>query len=93
MIYYVQLQHMLERANAPTASLGTEGQVLRFEIERHIHSFRAEIERYKNGLPFHPSYDCELQENGSIKHVGDADIVNSTPCNAVLYVRTPFMPN
>ncbi|KAJ6096810.1 hypothetical protein N7486_007556 [Penicillium sp. IBT 16267x] len=47
MIYYVQLQHMLERMNSLTTK-SIEGHP---DVELQLHSFRAEVEEYKNQLP------------------------------------------
>ncbi|KAJ6021617.1 hypothetical protein N7540_007121 [Penicillium herquei] len=53
MIYYVQLQHMLERMNTLTAS-GIEGHP---DVEQRIRLFRNEVEQYKNQLVVPPTCD------------------------------------
>lgn len=53
MIYYVQLQHMLERMNLLTTK-SIEGHP---DVELQLQSFRAEVEEYKNQLPIPPTCD------------------------------------
>ncbi|KAJ5263774.1 hypothetical protein N7478_011379 [Penicillium angulare] len=53
MIYYVQLQHMLERMDALTLTSIEQHH----DMEQHIRAFRAEIELYKNRLPVDPTCD------------------------------------
>jgi hypothetical protein len=55
MIYYVQLQHMLERMNLLT----TKSIESHPDVEMQLRSFRAEVEEYKNQLPIPPTGDGE----------------------------------
>ncbi|KAJ5080993.1 hypothetical protein N7456_013703 [Penicillium angulare] len=53
MIYYVQLQHMLERIDALTLTSIEQHP----DMEQHIRTFRAEVELYKNRLPVDSTWD------------------------------------
>ncbi|OJZ85622.1 hypothetical protein ASPFODRAFT_218903 [Aspergillus luchuensis CBS 106.47] len=53
IIYYVQLQHMLQRFDALTMTSIERHP----DMEQHIRAFRAEVEQYKNQLPVDPTCD------------------------------------
>lgn len=55
IIYYVQLQHMLQRLDALTMTSIERHP----DMEQHIRAFRAEVEQYKNQLPVDPTCDRE----------------------------------
>lgn len=71
MIYYVQLQHMLERMNT-LATASIEGHP---DMERHIRSFRIEVENYKNRLSIPPSSDGESSLS---QHEVDSTLMSDT---------------